>query len=107
MIAFLKGILIAAQPYLLRYLQTAVVKKSLSLFFKVAVPGGLRVWFVKFFAKNILFNKILQPAVQEAFREVGYRMDVKHGKVLIQKLTKAIDENDQENFDNTMDDIIG
>ena len=104
--SFLKQIIFAIQPYLIKYLQTAAIKAALKAVFKTAVPGGLKAWAIKYVVKEILFDKAITPMVQKIFLEIGYSFDVGEGKILIKRLKKAQDENNQNDYDDTIDDIL-
>jgi hypothetical protein len=106
MMQFFKSLLLAMEPYLLKFLQTAVVKAAVKFFFQNAVPGGLKLKVIKYAAKNLLFDKALLPGVQKVFRELGYSFDVGDGIIQIKRLKKASDNNDQDSYDDTIDDIL-
>lgn len=85
---------------------TNMVKAGLKKVFTSASFGGIKGWLIKLFVKEILIDKAIEPAVKAAFLEVGYIYDVSKGKILISKLKKAQDENNQTDYDDTIDDIL-
>lgn len=103
---FFRNLFLALEPYILKYLQTAAVKAAVKLFFKTAVPGGFKLKIIKYAAKEFLFDKALLPGVQKVFRELGYSFDVGDGIIQIKRLKKASDNNDQDAYDDTIDDIL-
>jgi len=106
MLNFFKQLLFAIEPYLIKYLKTVAVKAAVTLFFKNAMPGVFRLKIIKYAIKEILFDKAITPAVKNIFLEIGYSFDVKDGKILIERLKKASNENNQINYDSTIDDIL-
>lgn len=86
-------------------LQNAV-KTLLKKIFKSASFGGIKGWLIKIFVKEVLIDKAIEPGVKAAFREVGYIYHVNKGKILISKLNQAQNDNNQTDYDNTMDDIL-
>ena len=99
-------LLVALKPYLITFLEKKAVSAALRLFFKSAIPGGLKAWLIKFVVKEILFDKAITPAVQGIFRELGYAFNTGNGGILIKRLKKAEDENDEYAYDDILDDIL-
>ena len=106
MLRFLKQLFFALEPYLIKYLKTVAVKAAVTLFFKKSIPGIFQLKIIKYAVKNILFDKAITPAVQKIFLELGYSFDVGDGQILIKRLKKASDENNQDDYDSTIDDIL-
>lgn len=103
---FLRELLKSSQPYLIKWLQTEATKRILKMFFKSAIPGGIKAWAIKYVVKEILFDKAITPMVQAIFLEVGYVFNVGEGQILITRRKKAVDENNQEDYDSTVIDIL-
>lgn len=49
----------------------------------------------------------MNPFMEVVLVRAGYSYDVKNGKVLIEKLHKAEEDNDEESYNSTVDDILG
>jgi len=106
MLRFFKQLLFAIEPYLIKYLQTAAVKAAVTFIFKNAISGVFKLKVIKYAVKNILFDKAITPAIRKIFLDLGYSFDVKDGSILIKRLKKASDENNQDDYDSTIDDIL-
>lgn len=83
-----------------------LVKAAIKKVFKSASFGGIKGWLIKVFVKEVLIDKAIEPGVKAAFREAGYIYNVNRGKILISKLNRAEDENNQSDYDDTIDDIM-
>lgn len=86
------------------------VEKFLAVFLKsylntLVGQGSLKK--VINFAVDNLFEEVVNPFMEVALVRAGYKYDVKNGKILIEKLNKAEEENDATTYDSTVDDILG
>jgi len=88
---------------LLSFLEKKVIKFALKKLLGNAVAGGLKAWFIKFFIKEILFDKAVEPLLME----MGYGIDVAKGYFLVKRLDKAKEGDSVEDYDNVIDDILG
>lgn len=100
MIGFIKKLLEALKPYLIKFLERAAIKAVLA----AIIPNKIQEYFIKLVIKKILFDKFLTPKIKEIFLGLGFTFDVMDGKILIKRLQNA--ENQTE-YDSIIDDIIG
>lgn len=59
------------------------------------------------FTVEKLFDEVVDPVLKVALVKIGYRYDVHQGKRLIEKLHRAEEEGNAEDYDNTTDVILG
>jgi hypothetical protein len=67
--------------------------------------GGIYSWVATILAK-ILFDFIMEPLLQWSIRKGFLLYDTVDGQIKVKKLHKAKDENNQDDYDSTLDDII-
>lgn len=104
----------AIKQFILNYIKGAAFKAALTnavkalikKIFKSASFGGIKGWIIKLFVKEVLIDKAIEPGVKAAFREIGYIYHVSEGKILISKLNQAQNDNNQNDYDSTIDDIL-
>lgn len=86
------------------------VEKFLAVFLKTYLntlvgQGSLKK--VINFAVDNLFEEVVNPFMEVALARAGYKYDFKNGKVLIEKLNKAKEENNEADYNSAVDDILG
>ena len=67
---------------------------------------GIRSFIVKMIVK-FGFNYIAKPIAQEVLRQGFYQYDRLNGTFLIKKKEKAKNDKNQNNYDKSVDDIVG
>lgn len=97
--------LIAIRTYLINHLKGAALKTALLYLIKSPVLLGFRTWLIKFILEEF-FEEIGEPLVKAFFVKFNYSMDRVEGEILIKRIKKAKDENNQTDYDNTTDDIF-
>lgn len=90
----------------IKYLKGEAVKIALKKILGSAMAGGIKGWLIKFIVEN-LFEELAEPLIKYAFRRMGYLYQRTKGEILVKKLRKAQNDNDQDAYDSTIDDIIG
>ena len=66
--------------------------------------AGPKAWIISFVVKN-LWDEIAEPLIRSGLVEIQYLYEKQEGKVQIKKLEKAINENNKEDYEDTIDDI--
>lgn len=88
----------------------AFVEKFLAAFLKSylnsVVGQGTLKKIIDFTVDNLM-EEVVNPFMEVVLVRAGYSYDVKNGKVLIEKLHKAEEDNDEESYNSTVDDILG
>ena len=73
--------------------------------FGTATVGGLKAFLVRMIVKYG-FKYIAKPIAQEVIRQGFYQYDRLNGTIQIKKMQKAKDENNQTDYDRSVDDIF-
>ena len=64
--------------------------------------GGFKGWLIKFIVTE-LYEEIGEPVIKYALNEVGYQYDRVKGKVIVNRIEKAKDENNEEAYNSAVD----
>lgn len=91
---------------LIKWLKGEAVKLAIKKILGSAMAGGFKVWVIKFVVEE-LFEEIAEPLIKYAFRRMGYLYNRERGKILVKRLNDAQDSNDQDEYNSTIDDILG
>lgn len=68
--------------------------------------GGFKIWIAKIIV-GYGFDKILVPVINTLIRKGTLLYDVTDGKIKVKKLREARNDNNQQDYDNSVDDILG
>lgn len=79
---------------------------GLKAYLNTVVGQGILLKFINFAVDN-LFEQIIDPVLKVALIKIGYKYDVKNGERLIEKLRKAEEDGNAEEYDHTVDVILG
>jgi len=90
---------------LLYFFRGEFIKLALKKILGSAAMGGFQAWLVKYIVTE-LYDELGEPIIKAGVNYVGYRYDKYKGKVHIRKLERAIDENDADTYNNTIDTIL-
>ena len=82
------------------------VKSLILKFFKSAKFGGVKGWLIGLFVEEIILERALNPLIKKIFRELGYNIDVYQGEKLVLKLERAERAGNEDDYNNTVDDIM-
>ena len=94
----------SVKPIIIEQLKGALVKKALKIFLGTAAGVGFKAWLVKFLAENF-YDEIVEPIIEAGLVEVGYVYHKVEGKVLVKRLRTAQEQNDEDAYNDTLDDI--
>ena len=75
-------------------------------FINTKIGQGFLSKIVSWFVKKV-FDKSVSPVFKAIAVEIGYRLDVRDGHVLLLKLKKASEENDEQAYNDAIDDLLG
>ena len=90
---------------LINFLKGQAVKLALKKFLGSAVAGGFKAWLVKFIVKE-LYDEIAEPLIKMGINHVGYIYDKQKGKIQVKLIERAKDENNHEDYRNTVNDVF-
>ena len=90
---------------LIHLLRGRIIKLALKKILGSAAMGGFQAWLVKYIVTE-LYDELGEPILKAGVNYVGYRYDKYKGKVHITRLEKARDENDENNYNRTIDTIL-
>ena len=90
---------------LLDLLKGQAVKLALKKLLGSAMVGGPKAWLIKFIVTE-LFEEIAEPFIRYALNQVGYYYDKIDGEVKIKKLDRARENNNEQDYNATIDDIL-
>ena len=90
---------------ILYFFRGEFIKLVLKKILGSAAMGGFQAWLVKYIVTE-LYDELGEPILKAGVNYVGYRYDKYKGKVHIRKLDKARDENDENNYNRTIDTIL-
>jgi len=93
-------------PILLKFLEQKAIKTALIKFFGTASVGGFRAKALTWFITEIIFDKALEPIIKSIFNYAGYQIDRGEGYFKFKKTEDARRDNDQVEYDSTVDDIL-
>lgn len=96
---------ITLRDSLIKELKGESIKLVFKTLFKSAPLGGFRLWLVKIIVKEF-YDEIGEPVIKAVFVEGGYQYNKVKGKILVKRLHEAKDENNQSEYDSTIDDIF-
>lgn len=68
--------------------------------------GGFRAWLIKYIVTE-LFEEIAEPLIKASFRRMGYLYDRAGGKIQVKKLNEAREDNNEDSYNSSVDDIFG
>lgn len=88
--------------YLLKLLEDAAVRAALLSLLGATVVGGIRAFIIKV-AVKFLFNEIVEPIVETAYRKGMLVVDKTTGKILVKKLREANESGNTTDWDSTVD----
>jgi hypothetical protein len=94
------------QKQILEQLKGAAVKAALKAFLKTGAGVGFKAWLVKFVTTEFM-EEVAEPIVKAFFTRIGYTFhrDVE-GNILIKRLQEAREDNNANDYNNTVDDIL-
>lgn len=90
---------------LLDLLKGQAVKLALKKLLGSAMVGGPKAWLIKFIVTE-LFEEVAEPLIRYALNQVGYYYDKIDGEVKIKKLNRARENNNEQDYNATIDDIL-
>lgn len=90
---------------LLNFLKSKFVSMSIAKIIGSAALGGFRIWLIKFLVEN-LYDQIAEPIVKAILIKGGYVYDRIEGNVLVKKIEKAKEENNETDYNAGIDDIL-
>ena len=88
------------------YLKDLAVKGALKAFLKTGAGVGFKAWAIKFIVTELV-EEIGEPLVKAFFVEMGYQYERINGNILVKKLHQAREDNDAQEYNDTVDDILG
>lgn len=97
--------MILLKQILIKILKGKAFKFLALKIFGTATIGGFKAFLVRMIVKYG-FKYIAKPIAQEVIRQGFYQYDRINGTILIKKMQKAKDENNQDNYDRSVDDIL-
>lgn len=93
------------QAQILEQLKGAAVKAALKSFLGTGAGVGFKAWLIKFVVEN-LFEEIAEPLIKAAFTFMGYSYNRVEGNILVKRLKEAQENNDEDAYNDTVDDIL-
>lgn len=93
----------AIQDALFAQLKGAAVKAALKKLLGSAAMGGFNAWAVKFIIE-VALEQIAIPIAKSLIISTGFTISVVGGKVIVEKMEQAENENNQTDYDNASDD---
>jgi len=82
-----------------------LIKTALINFVKSGPLLGFRTWLVKLIITEF-FEEIAEPLIRLSLRRLEYSYKKVEGKIIIKKIEKAKNENNQNDYDHSVDDIF-
>ena len=94
------------QAQILEQLKGAAVKAALKAFLGTGAGVGFKAWLIKFVVVE-LQEEVAEPIVKAFFTKIGYiyYKDVE-GNIFIERLNKAKEDNNEDAYNDTVDDIL-
>ena len=90
---------------LIEFLKGKFVTMALAKLLSTAAMGGFRAWLIKFLVEN-LFEQVVEPIMKAGFIKLGYIYNRIEGNVLVSKIEKAKEENNETDYNAGVDDIF-
>jgi hypothetical protein len=75
-------------------------------FINTKLGQGLLTKVVSWFVGKV-FDKSISPIFKAIAVEIGYRLDVRDGHVLLLKIKEAREANDEQAYNDAVDDLLG
>lgn len=91
---------------LLNFLKSEFVKLALKKVLGSVTAGGIKGWIIQYVAEN-LYEEVFVPFFKFLEDNGMVFYDKKKGSVRYQSLQKAKENNDQDSYDSSVDDILG
>jgi hypothetical protein len=95
----------ALRPLVLEFLKSTFVKTILLKMFGSAISGGYKAWIAKLIVEYA-YEELAEPIVKLVFRRAGYLYNKVEGKIIIEKIKEARDENNSEKYNSAVDVIF-
>jgi hypothetical protein len=92
------------QKALINFLKGSAVKLAIKKILGTAAVGGIKGWLIKIIVTE-LFEEIAEPLIKLALRKGLLVYDKIDGNIKIKRLEKAKEENNETNYNSTIDDI--
>lgn len=83
-------------------LKTTFVKTILLKFFGSWISGTYKAWIAKIIVEYA-YTELAEPIVKLVFRKAGYLYSKVEGKIIIEKIKEARDENNPDKYDAAVD----
>lgn len=94
------------QDAAIEFLKEQAVKTAIKAFFKSGVGVGFKAWAIKFVVVELV-EELGEPIVKAFFVEAGYRFEKINGNIMVTRLQRAREEGNVEDYNSTVDDILG
>lgn len=95
------------KEFIIKTLKDKFVKVMLKkIFGRALLVGGFKVWLVKFLLESG-FTQIILPLTDALGVEVKYVYRRIDGKIISKRLDKAIEENNEEDYEHAIGDLYG
>ena len=94
------------KPYIISFLKERAVKLALKKLLGSIVTGGIRAWIIRFIVEE-LFEEVVEPLIKMALREAGWVYERAKGEIHVKRLEDAREDNDAQDYNDTVDDIMG
>jgi hypothetical protein len=82
------------------------IENFLIAFINTKIGQGFLSKIVNWFVRKSL-DRTLRPLFQAAAVEIGYRLDVRDGHIILLRINEAREVGNAEDYDNAVDDLLG
>ena len=96
---------LSIRSYLINFFRGQAIRLALKKILGSAAVGGFKAMVIKWIVTHF-YDEFAVPLIKAAFRAKGLVFDIVDGHILIKKMKKAEDDNDQVVYDSTVDDIM-
>lgn len=101
---FLTNIWPSIKDLVIAQLKTAFVKAFVKRIFGTVAGAGFLGWLGQFLAEEF-FDDILKPILTASFTFMGYTFRKVEGGILVERIVKAQEENNAQDYNDAVDDI--
>lgn len=90
---------------LIKFLKDKLVKTILKKILGSATALGWQAWIIKYFVTEI-YDEALAPRIKAIFAQIGFKYNVYKGGIQIERIKEARENDDEEQYNSTIDDIF-